>query len=121
MDKGPEELWGNIVEIRHRLEDLELAALRGVGIVERLEKLERGVTSLDQDVFNLHDRVFPIKQPYPKPQKEPDLLPCPFCGGDNPRLTSKTVGHGMTDAIYRCRTCYAQASPEAWNQRAEKP
>lgn len=56
-----------------------------------------------------------------KPQAQPELLPCPFCGGDAEYTYTRILG----DHSVECKQCTAMvcAKPlkeqaiEAWNKR----
>jgi hypothetical protein len=108
------------VEILHRLEDLELAAKRGVDIVARLEKLEKKVDFLC-DKWKKGGKIEPwkttMKTDYGQPQKEEALKPCPFCGSED-----LNVDPGRAeDRDVCCGRCSGVNRFDRWNQRVEKP
>lgn len=65
---------------------------------------------------------------------EPDLLPCPFCGGDARLISDGGSGIGSTVACNHCHICghdydksnssgldFDTAAVKAWNTRAAPP
>ena len=50
-----------------------------------------------------------------------DLLPCPFCGDPNPRLTHDDYVHDdlRPMSVVECTKCHTWVRAEAWNTRAK--
>ena len=81
---------------------------------------------MNEDTFKLSDALWEL-----------DCLPCPFCGGENPRLKLTNGGYGhayfgevfcpqcnariMPDQGYKSRTVAETAAVRAWNRREWKP
>jgi len=63
--------------------------------------------------------------------QEPNILPCPFCGGEAELWYDDTAGYmgGVSDDYVRCKNCraigtYKKSGKEAiaaWNKRVSNP